>query len=332
VRHVRMLGLCLVAIFAMSATMVVIAAPAQAACNQECKEQKAKEKQEAKEKKEHEREEQGKSQWRKFIQCPDNPSFAMSACVYGEAGPESFFQAGKVTVHFVKTVKLSVGLKENEETGTLTTYPALNGQSISKEAEPAPALNEDIDTTLLSTQCGEGVQSACAELARYEAYVAGGGSMKATATIELATTGVGGIQITDSALLAETGAAFVFPVMIHLSNKFVGKTCYVGSTAAPVVVPFTTGTTSPEPPNEPIHGQVGEITEPLENTLELHDPILVNNEYAAPGVHGCGINGHLNGALDSALGLPSPAGSNTTELIGKLYQTGAETAFAHLNN
>ena len=56
-RNVRMLALCLMAIFALSVTTAVIAAPAQAACNTECKEQKEKEKQEAKEQKEKEKEE-----------------------------------------------------------------------------------------------------------------------------------------------------------------------------------------------------------------------------------------------------------------------------------
>ena len=45
VRHVRMLGLCLVAAFAMSATTLVVASPALAGgCNEECKVEKQHEK------------------------------------------------------------------------------------------------------------------------------------------------------------------------------------------------------------------------------------------------------------------------------------------------
>ena len=43
-RHVRMLGLCLVAVFAMSATTLVVASPAFANCNSECKQHKLEEK------------------------------------------------------------------------------------------------------------------------------------------------------------------------------------------------------------------------------------------------------------------------------------------------
>ena len=50
-----MVVLCLVAVFALSATTLVVASPASASCNTECKEQKEKEKQEAKEQKEKEK-------------------------------------------------------------------------------------------------------------------------------------------------------------------------------------------------------------------------------------------------------------------------------------
>ncbi len=41
-RHLRMAVLCLVAVFALSATTLVVASPASASCNTECKEQKEK--------------------------------------------------------------------------------------------------------------------------------------------------------------------------------------------------------------------------------------------------------------------------------------------------
>ena len=104
------------------------------------------------------------------------PGFnGIDGCIFGEAGGESFFQAGKVTVHFVKPVLLSLGFEENEETGALVVLGARNGQTISKEAEPGPDLTE-IDTEALP----EG------EKVRYEEYIANGGSTKTTETIELA--------------------------------------------------------------------------------------------------------------------------------------------------
>ena len=335
-RHVRILGLCLVAIFAMSATTLVVASPALAGCNQECKEQKQKEKQEAKEQKEAEKAkakqekerlkrekeaEEGKGEYAKFADCPPNPN----GCIYGEAGTESFFQAGKITVKFVKPVILRGAFEETEETEinqNVTWLPALDGDTISKEAEPAPPLNEDIDAELLPAP----------EKERYEAYVAAGKSTTVTATIELAKPEKGGIFLNEANLLGEENTAFGFPVMIHLSNKFVGDRCYVGSTADPIYVPFTTGETSPEPPNTPIHGSLGSITVNSEGTiLELGGTQLVNNSYAAPGVHGCGLESKADAAIDSAIGLPSPAGSNTTKLIGDLFQAGYARVAEHVH-
>ncbi len=60
-RHLRILALCLAAVFAMSATTLVVASPALAGgCNEECKEQKEKAKIEAKEKKAKEKAEKKK--------------------------------------------------------------------------------------------------------------------------------------------------------------------------------------------------------------------------------------------------------------------------------
>jgi hypothetical protein len=290
VRHVRMLGLCLGALFAVSA---FVAGPAMA--------------------------KKAVNEWEKFADCPAGyPPVraglgAVQACITGEAGPESFFQAGKVTVTFVKPIKLNGGFEENEETGELQWIGARFGDTISKEAEPGPALNEAINPELLPE----------AERARYEAYIAAGRSTKTTATIELAKPAKD-IYLNEANLIGEEGEAFGFPVMIHLSNKFLGKKCYVGSTVEPIEVPFTTGATAPEPPNTPIHGTLGSISVKGEGTiLTLNGTVLVNNEYAAPGVQGCGVNGGANAAIDAGLGLPSPAGSNTTQLVGNLNQDGS---------
>jgi hypothetical protein len=353
VRRVRMLGLCLVALFAMSATTLVVASPALAGgCNVECKEQKEKEKQEAKEKKQKEKEEAKKHKeqekaekkrkkeeesifsYEKFNRCPlSNPE--AQACIYGEAGPESFFQAGKVTVHFVKPIILKGGAAEiyefngvGEIIGSKTTWlEAENGQTISKEAEPAPPLTEDIDAEAL----------AGSEKTRYEEYLASGGSTKTTATIELVTRPAttlpaSEIYLNESNLLREEGEAFGFPVQVHLENKFLGAHCYVGNNSYPIEVAFTTGATSPPPPNTPIHGLAAEYSRSnYEGTiLQLKGTRLVNNSYAAPGVEGCGINGGADSALDGGLELPSPAGSNTTELVGDLYQDGAEVTREHI--
>jgi hypothetical protein len=307
VKHVRILGLCLAAVFAMSATLLAVASPALA-----------------------KKKVGPEGPFEIFNECPfgatvhfEGKEERITGCIYGEAGQESYFQAGKVTVSFKKPVKLQLGFYGEgiaELEGGFPVVGARNGDTISKEAEPAPSLTEGLDAEKLEEP----------EKKRYEEYIAAGKSTKVTETIELAVPG-DDIYLNESNLLEEKGKGFEFGVMIHIENKFLGKNCYVGNTVDPIYVPFTTGETHPEPPNTPIHGYLGQLYAIDEGyTIEIRGQHLVNNEYAAPGVSECGINGGADAALDAGLGLPSPAGSNTTELVGTLFQTGVESAEEHL--
>jgi hypothetical protein len=306
VRHVRMLGIGLVAIFALSS---VLAGPALAKKESEAK------------------------VYEKFDECPlgqpAEPGYEAldeGGCNYGEAGPESFFQAGKVTVYFKKTIVLRGGFEQQAEgNNEFKFFGARNGNTISKEAEPGPSLTEGLDAEKLQEP----------EKKRYEEYLAAGKSTKTTETIELAKPATD-IEFGPIELLTERNAtAFGFPVMIHISNAFLGKSCYDGNTIEPIDVPFTTGETSPPAPNMPIHGQAGEFVgighegEVLKIGTPAKPTKLVNNSYAAPGVEGCGIEGGADEAVNAGLGLPSPAGTNTTELIGSVYQVGAESYLEH---
>jgi hypothetical protein len=286
-----MLGVCVVAVFALGA---LAAGPALA---------------------------KESNEFAKFAECPLNFPNELSGCIFAKTNSESFFQAGKVVVHFAKPISLSIGFKENEETGFLQPIGAEQGHSVKKVNEPAPSLTEDINAEDLPE----------AEKVRYEEYLASGGSTKSTATIELALPAED-MTLDEAALLQETQETSLgFPVMIHLTNKFVGKDCYVGSTQNPINVPFITGETSPPPPNTPIHGALGKIKViGGGQILQINGDRLVNNSYASPGVQGCGINGGADAAMNSALGLPSPAGMNSTELVGELNQAGANAVREHL--
>ena len=126
-------------------------------------------------------------------------------------------------------------------------------------------------------------------------------------------------------MLLETGPFLSLPVQVHLNNPFLGKLCTVGTNSSPVNISFTDGTTSPPPPNEPIKGNLGTINSTGEGRILLiNGNEIVNNDFAAPGVTGCGEGGKLNSALNAALGLPSPAGTNTAIIKGELHQAGVE--------
>lgn len=324
-RHVRMLGLCLAAVFALTATTLVVASPASASCNEECQAQKKYEKElktYEKERAKADVKEEKVHPWEKFFgncSLPEVPK--QNGCIYGEAGTQSFFQAGKATVFFKKPVILQGGLirettceEEHGEEACKDLVPALDGETIIPEPEPGPSLTEGVDAELLPP----------AEKSRYEAYLAAGKSTKTTETVELAAP-ANDILVNALHEQSETGNAFVFPIMVHISNPFLGVNCYDGSTVSPIVVPFTTGETSPEPPNTPIRGFSGHLTTyGAGSTVEVQGATLVNNSYAAPGVHGCGVEGQADEAVDAGLALPSPAGSNTTELVGNFQIANSE--------
>ncbi len=141
-----------------------------------------------------------------------------------------------------------------------------------------------------------------------------------TATVELAAP-ASSIEINPFNLLIETGTALSLPVKIKLSNVLLGNHCYVGSNFDPIVIDFTSGETSPPPPNEPIHGSAGtpEVNE-AGTLLTLSGGSLVNNSFAAPKAHGCGglLSLFIDPLVNSILGLPAAAGTNTAVLEGKI--------------
>jgi hypothetical protein len=97
------------------------------------------------------------------------------------------------------------------------------------------------------------------------------------------------------------------------------------------VIEFTTGTTAPPPPNKPITGSPGAIAfNGAETILTISNNSLVNNSFAAPKAEGCGgvFSFLIDPIVNSKLGLPSSAGSNTAILKGKLQVALAEAVKA----
>jgi len=110
------------------------------------------------------------------------------------------------------------------------------------------------------------------------------------------------------------------PIKVHLVNPVLGKNCYVGSTANPIKLELTTGTTNPPPPNEPITGhEATELVfdEELEITSLLNAK-YVDNSFAAPAASGCVLTlfgflpVNISGLVNVQAGLPAAAGTNET--------------------
>lgn len=137
-----------------------------------------------------------------------------------------------------------------------------------------------------------------------------------TMTMQLAKP-AGAIRLSTENFLFQKGVALQLPLKIKLSNRFLGDSCYVGSSSKPVVLNMTTGVTSPPAPNRPIKGLAGNLEFFDEFTLTvLTGASLVDNAFAAPEATGCGGSNAplVDKALDASIGLPSPSGRNTAVL------------------
>jgi len=238
-----------------------------------------------------------------FGDCPlSNP--ATLGCLYAQTtGGE--FVIGSTTVPITKTITLQGGLPATEE-----ILPAADGNTLSKTPQTVPG---GLFKILAPEFFPEPLKKIFNEFINK-------GFTGVTASTELAGTP----KINLGAALGKHGTALLLPVKVHLENGFLGSKCYVGSAAHPVTVEFTTGTTSPPPPNTPITGNGGEVEFKDEAALIIDKKnSLVNNSFAAPEAEGCGsqilfglFTGLIDGAVDSEIGLPSAAGHNTAILNG----------------
>ncbi len=258
-----------------------------------------------------------KGEYAQFAECPlSHPTVLF--CVFSESNG-GFFQIGKKTVPLKNPVILQGGLEINKAEETIFVG-AENGQTLSKTPQPVPG-------GLLGIEAPKSWPKFLQDLFN---ETINKGFTGVTATVELAGS-ASSIKINTANLLFEEGIALSLPTKIKLDNPFLGSNCYIGSNSKPVVIDFTTGETSPPPPNKPIHGAAGSVSVNEAGTiLTLSGGSLVNNSFAAPGASGCGglFSFLIDPFVNSIVGLPSPAGTNTAILEGKLQTAVAEAVKA----
>ena len=303
-RHVRMLGLCLVAAFAMSA---VAAASASAVKNPT-------------------------KSITIFKNCPVKATEAQGEpihsliCVFAatEAAPNGgHFTVGTITVPLEKQVVLQYGI-------------AFTGSEFFEHERFAPPQNgvEAITPTPEKVP-GEPIahlnQREQAELkwpealsAKYKAGQKAGSVKKVYETIELA-----GIPATSRTnIIFEEGVGVEAPVKIKAENKWLselGDTCYIGSNEGtlpgPIVQHLTTGASTSPLTGETIHGSAGALEIVREGAeLWLTGSDLVDNTYAVPGASCAGPYAEqIEALIDKYFGIPAVAGASVTELKGTLY-------------
>jgi hypothetical protein len=252
-----------------------------------------------------------KGEFAQFGECPlSKPK--VEACVYSlSSGGE--FVIGKKAVPLVNPVTLQGGL---EFTGTGSQFQgAENGDTLSKTPQPVPG---GLLGVTAPTWWPKFIQDWFNE--QINAGLTG-----VSATVELAGPATN-VKIDTFNLVTESGTAISLPVKIKLSNAILGSNCYIGSNSSPITINFTSGTTSPPPPNKPLKGSAGAISFNGAGTLvTLSGGTLVNNSFAAPAASGCGgiFSFLVDPLVNSILGAPSPAGTNTAILKGKLQTADA---------
>ncbi len=246
-----------------------------------------------------------------FADCPlSNPK--TEECVFAKTTSGEFV-VGKKKVPITNPITLQGGSVEDPVTGKLTFIGAEDGNTLSKSPQNVPG---GLAGLVNCTEISNFVEKLACQL------VFENGLTGVTATTELAAP-ASSIGLSTQNLIFGEGIALSLPVKVKLSNPLLGESCYVGSNAKPIVIDFTTGVTSPPPPNKPITGKEGEL-EILEKgqIVRIKNNSLVNNSFAAPGAEGCGgaFAFILDPILNSQLGVPAAAGRNTAILNGTIEQ------------
>ncbi len=203
-RRIRMLGLCLVALFAIGA---LVAGASQA--------------------------ENIPKLFKKFQHCPYNNPEAAS-CTLGVSSNTSEFKAGNIKVQLSKPITIQGGLhvvEEGPHEGEDEFIAAEGAETLTAVKQPGPSLYEVVDPALLSSS----------ELTRYNKVIRkGGNGWKGYAQIELAGE-VSEIYLSSEHLVEEEGPTLTLPVKVKLINKFLGNNCYDGSNEHPIEITLTTG-------------------------------------------------------------------------------------------
>jgi len=251
-----------------------------------------------------------KGEFAKFANCPTSNS-KVEFCLYAES-KSGLFTLGKKTVPVKNPVVLQGGVEANGEIlGPLGFFAATNGETLTKAAQPVPG-------GLLGVTAPTWWPQFLQDLFN---QTINEGFTGVTATVELAAP-ASAVKLSFLNIITQNGTAVGLPVKVKLSNPFLGSSCYIGSNSNPIQLNFTTGTTKPPPPNTPITGSPGEVGfNEAETILITANNRLVDNSFAAPGANGCGglFSFLIDPFVNSIVGVPSAAGTNTAILEGTTY-------------
>jgi hypothetical protein len=255
-------------------------------------------------------------EYARFAKCPYT-NVAVEYCIHAETTGGTFTMGSKaVPLKYPVLLQGGLGGAGGEFQKDLSLVAATDGNTFSKAAQPVPGglLGVTAPTwwpQILKDLFNETINN---------------GFTGVTATVEIAGP-VSGVKMNIVNVVLQQGAAFKLPVKVKLSNPFLGSNCYIGSNSNPINLNLTVGTTSPPPPNQPISGTVGETLEPGFGLSGFKNNRLVDNSFSAPGANGCGgilFSWAVDPLVNSIVGVPSAAGTNTAILEGSTYLANGE--------
>ena len=260
-----------------------------------------------------------------FAQCPLSVA-NLNGCIVGrtESGE---VRVGNESIPVVTEQTLQGGFTENEVTEALTFVGAANGETLTRAPDPVPGGLFGLVRCNEIKGRGWRVRVArrvCKDVVRH-------GASDVNASTELAGS-ASSIGLNEGNLLSESGTAISLPVKVKLENPLLGNECYIGSDTSPITLNLTTGTTSPNPPNTPITGKLGQVSVSPEGTiLTLNNNTLVDNTFSAPEATGCGgvFSSVIDPLLNAKFGLPAASGENTAIFTGPHEQAGARLVREH---
>jgi hypothetical protein len=244
-----------------------------------------------------------KGEYAQFNECPLNRA-TITDCVLSISNGGGF-TIGKKNVPLKNPVTLQGGF---EGAGSeVKFYGAENGNTLSKTPQPVPG---GLLGIVAPTWWPKFIQDWFNEQISK-------GFTGVNATVELTgpSKGLTNVKLNTENLIFEEGVALGLPVKIKLDNAILGSNCYIGSESKPVQLNFTTGTSGK------LKGSAGTISfNPTFTITTISGGKLVDGTYAAPAASGCGgiFSIFVDPLVNSILGTPSPSGSNSATLEGKL--------------
>jgi hypothetical protein len=251
-------------------------------------------------------------EWAVFADCPLSRA-TLTDCVYSQTTGGSF-KLGSKTVPIENTVTLQGGYEGAGE--NIKFFGAEDGNTLSKTPQPVPGGLAGL------VNCKE-ISNFIVRLACETTFE--NGLTGVNATLELAKPATE-VKLNTEHLLFSAGVALQLPVKVHLENPFLGSSCYVGSSASPLVIPLTTGTSGS------LKGKVGAISfnEEFDKTT-VTGSVLVNNTFTAPSATGCGgaiVELLINPIINGMIGLPNGSGANAATLDANFEDGAAGSVIA----